>query len=423
MDGETGQLVWFETYSTAYNERVVAAACDQAGNLYVVGRAFRLDFYDLVAQKYLAESGDLAWTRFIASPEMLDDVGWDVAVDGQGRPVVCGMVGTTVADANVVTAALDPATGEEVWRATLPGAVYTLEVVGGWVEVAANDDVILGTRTWSNTTGFDLVLRRYAAEGGDEVWARRWNSGGTVADDPRAMLLDANGDVLMAGVSDGDYLVAKFSGATGAPLWQGSYAGPPDWYDTATCLAERPDGTVVASGFSDGLGTSWDVATVGFAPADGSPLWSVRFDGYGESDEARGLASGPTGDVFVTGYCYSYDTSMDLLVLRYAGEEPTPAPGAAVPAMAGITSVRPNPFNPRVTLSYALPRDGAVRLAVCDLRGLEVAVIAEGPRTAGEHRAIWDGRDRTGRALPSGVYVAVLRTDDGRSTRKLLLAR
>jgi hypothetical protein len=182
-----------------------------------------------------------------------------------------------------------------------------------------------------------------------------------------------------------------------------------------------PDGTVVASGFSDGAGTGWDVATVGFDPADGGQLWAVRFDGHGQSDEARGLAVGPTGDLLLTGYCYSYDTSLDLLVLRYEGGGAVPVPDPVDPALAGLTGAWPNPFNPRVTVSFALRRAGAARLAVCDLRGREVMVLVDGAFPAGAHAATWDGRDRAGRPLPSGVYVAVLRTTEGRSTRKLLL--
>ena len=91
--------------------------------------------------------------------------------------------------------------------------------------------------------------------------------------------------------------------------------------------------------------------------------------------------------------------------------------------MAGLTGAWPNPFNPRVTVSYALPQAGAVRLAVCDVRGREVAVLNEGAMEAGEHTATWHGRDTQGRGLPSGLYLAVLRTGSGVSTQKLVLAK
>ncbi|MBD3219667.1 T9SS type A sorting domain-containing protein [bacterium] len=414
-------MVWSEGYSTLNNEKTVAGACDADGNLYVVGRAFGDGFYDLIVQRYAAETGINEWTQLIASPQYLDDIGWDVAVDSQGRVVVCGLLGTSPSEANVLTAVLDPAFGEEVWRVERPGGVYNIESLAGWVMVADDDDVIMGTRAWSSTTGYDVVLARYAAADGEEIWSRVWNSAGTNADDPRAMRLDPAGDVIVAGVSASDYLVAKFDGTSGDFVWQGGYSGPPDWYDVATCLDLAPDGTIVTSGFSDGTGTGWDVATVGFDPADGSELWAMRFDGYGQSDEARAVAVGPAGDIAVIGYAYSYDHGDDALVVCYRTDAATAAPDLA--RAATLDGAYPNPFNPRVTLRYTVPRDGHASLAVYDARGRHVTSLVDGPVAAGTHTVRWQGTDAGGRALPSGVYLAVLRSGETASTRKLVLAR
>jgi len=422
VDGETGQLVWSNDYSTEYNERLVAAACDQDGNLYVIGRAFGAGFYDIIVQKYREHDGSNAWTRMIGGSAILDDVGWDITVDSQGRPVVAGLIGTSLSGADAVTCVLDPQTGEDIWRVDLPGAVYNTEVQGGWVATTANDDVILGTRTWEAATGFDLVLRRYAASDGDEVWSRRWNSGGATADDPRAMVLDGSGDILMAGVSAGSYLTVKFDGATGEPVWHSLYSGPPNWYDVATCLATAPDGTVVVSGFSDGSGTGWDVATLGLAPDDGSQLWVHRYDGFGQSDEARAIAVCPQGGVVVTGYCYSYTTGNDALVLYFEGDGITAAPGG-LPPLAALTGAWPNPFNPRVNLAFALQAGGAVTLTIHDLRGRLITTLVDGVHPSGDHTAVWDGRDQVGQPAASGVYLAVLQAGGSRTSQKLVLGK
>lgn len=423
MDGETGQLAWSETYSTLNNERLVAMAVDAAGDLFVIGRAFGDGFYDVVVQKYYGDNGVNAWTREFGSAAILDDVGWDLAIDSQGRVVIAGLMGLTPSTAEAMVAVLDPVLGEEVWSQTLPDAVYNIEQRGGWLAIAGNDDPILATRVWESTTGFDVVLHRFAATDGSEVWHRRWNSGGTTADDLRGLAVEpASGDLLVAGVSDGDYLVARFDVADGGPLWHAAYAGPPDWYDVATGVTVAPDGTVVATGFSDGTSTGWDVATVGLDPADGQILWTVRYDGHGQSDEARDVAVGPDGRVYVTGYGYSYETGNDLLLLCYADGDATAAPDRT-PALAAVTGAWPNPFNPRVTVQYALPRAQTARLTVHDLQGRRIAELASGAHAAGEHRAIWTGSDATGRPAPSGVYVAVLRSEQVTSSWKLVLAK
>jgi len=420
VDGETGQLVWSEEYSTEYNERAVAGAVDAEGNLYVIGRAFGTGFYDVIVQKYDGDSGFGQWSQLIASSVMLDDVGWDIDVDSQGRAVVCGLLGTSPADADAMVAVLDPVFGETVWQQNLPGAVNNIEVMAGWVAVADNDDIILGTRTWTSDTGYDVVLTRRAAQDGTEVWSQRWNSGGTGADDPRTMILSDDGDVLVAGVSGGDYLVARFDGLTGAHHWDNRYAGPPDWYDVATCLATAPDGTVVASGYSDGSGTGWDMTTVGFDPTDGSQLWVHRFDGYTLSDEARAMAVGPDGDVAVVGYCYSYDAGNDGVIAYYDAGAATAVEIA--PVASALTRAYPNPFNPSVTVSFRLAEAGTASLDIVDARGRRVAGLVSGHQTAGDHDVQWHGTDGQGRSLPSGVYLAVLRTAQGLSSRKLVLA-
>jgi hypothetical protein len=59
----------------------------------------------------------------------------------------------------------------------------------------------------------------------------------------------------------------------------------------------------------------------------------------------------------------------------------------------------PNPFNPVTTISYSLPEDGHVRLAVFDVTGKLVQLLYDGHQTSGEKSIEWDA----GR-LASGLY-------------------
>jgi hypothetical protein len=94
-----------------------------------------------------------------------------------------------------------------------------------------------------------------------------------------------------------------------------------------------------------------------------------------------------------------------------------------LPAALVITSVAPNPFNPRATVAFAVPEAGPVRLQVFDLRGRLVRTLEDGQLSAGRHTAIWDGSDRSGRQAATGVYF--IRLDDGRRavTTKAVLAK
>jgi hypothetical protein len=84
----------------------------------------------------------------------------------------------------------------------------------------------------------------------------------------------------------------------------------------------------------------------------------------------------------------------------------------------------PNPFNPRTTLAFDLPAaDAQVRLRLFDLQGRLVAQLVEGSLPAGRHQVVWNGLDKTGRAVASGVYVSVLESSQGRASGKLTLVR
>jgi flagellar hook assembly protein FlgD len=99
-----------------------------------------------------------------------------------------------------------------------------------------------------------------------------------------------------------------------------------------------------------------------------------------------------------------------------------PAPVAANGMVLGRPV--PNPFNPSTQLALSLPRDGNVRLAIHDVRGALVRVLADGPLAAGDHRYTWDGRDDRGLQVPSGLYLARAAMADGSvQVQRLTLAK
>ena len=98
-------------------------------------------------------------------------------------------------------------------------------------------------------------------------------------------------------------------------------------------------------------------------------------------------------------------------------------PGAGTPHGSGL-DLRPgvpNPFQSATTLSYSLPTDGHVRLAIHDVGGRAVATLVDGAETAGSHTRIWDGRRDDGRPVAAGVYF--VRLDFGGEVRSLRISR
>jgi glucose/arabinose dehydrogenase len=97
--------------------------------------------------------------------------------------------------------------------------------------------------------------------------------------------------------------------------------------------------------------------------------------------------------------------------------------GEALPPAFSLEPNYPNPFNGETLIRFALPAPAEVELAVYNLAGQRVKVLAAGSRAAGRYALPWDGRDEQGRALASGVYLCRLRGGERIELGKLLLLR
>ncbi len=83
----------------------------------------------------------------------------------------------------------------------------------------------------------------------------------------------------------------------------------------------------------------------------------------------------------------------------------------------------PNPFNPKTTISFSIPRTGHVEMSIFDVAGRKVANLLSESMEAGEHTVTWDGTDVNGARASSGVYFCVLKTAEGQATRKVVMVK
>ncbi len=89
-----------------------------------------------------------------------------------------------------------------------------------------------------------------------------------------------------------------------------------------------------------------------------------------------------------------------------------------VPDQTALFQNYPNPFNPTTVISGQWTADSFVRLAVYDVLGREVAVLANGRFAAGRYSFAFDGAN-----LASGVYIYRLTAGTFTAVRRMLLVR
>ena len=99
-----------------------------------------------------------------------------------------------------------------------------------------------------------------------------------------------------------------------------------------------------------------------------------------------------------------------------------------IPAETELLRNYPNPFNPETWIPYRLAEDADVSLTIYDVNGELVRSIDVGHQSAAvyESRAkaiYWDGRNRFGEQVASGIYFYSLSTGDFSATRKMVILK
>lgn len=112
-------------------------------------------------------------------------------------------------------------------------------------------------------------------------------------------------------------------------------------------------------------------------------------------------------------------------VTEYRAPQPaaTAADEDAPNAAALVLTAHPNPFRPRTTLRFAVPRPGHVRLSIFDVAGRLVRTLVNESRPAGQHSVSWEGRDEAGRSVASGVYLYRMEAGDFVATQRIVRLR
>jgi hypothetical protein len=83
----------------------------------------------------------------------------------------------------------------------------------------------------------------------------------------------------------------------------------------------------------------------------------------------------------------------------------------------------PNPFNPRVRLTWSQPTAGRIVLDLFDARGRRLRRLLDDVRPAGSGHVTWDGSNDAGRPVAAGIYIARLQTDTGSRLCKVTVIR
>ncbi len=162
--------------------------------------------------------------------------------------------------------------------------------------------------------------------------------------------------------------------------------------------------------------------TIAIVSPDGALLREVKLSGRGPSNIAFGGPDGRTCYVMMAN-----NGSIDTFRTDAPGREwqmwqdrknLAVAENSEQPRIFNLSRNFPNPFNASTVIEYSLGRDAEVEIAVYNMAGQKIAVLAKGMKKAGRHSVSWNAGN-----LPSGVYFTTLQAGGALETVKMMLLK
>jgi uncharacterized delta-60 repeat protein len=316
-----GTEVWVARYNGPGNlsDGAAALVVDTDGNVYVTGISVGSDSDDDYATIKYDSDGTEVWVARYNGPGNLSDWADALVVDTNGYVYVTGSVELSVFDDDYTTIKYNP-DGTEAWVARYSGPGNSYD----WAATLAVDtdgNVYVAGSSIGSGSHFDFTTIKYNPDG-IEIWVARHTGPENNFDGAADMVVDTAGNIYVTGNSRRlespypDYATIKYT-SDGTEVWVNRYNGPDDGHDRASSLAIGLDGNIYVTGYSEGLESDQDYATIKYNP-DGTEVWVSRYNGSENGyDDATAMVVDTDGNICVTGYSQGSNSGQDYATIKY----------------------------------------------------------------------------------------------------------
>jgi len=305
------------------NDYAYAAATDSSGNVYVAGDSGEGILTDYATIKYNS-AGTQQWVARYNGPGDDADYAVDIAVDPIGNIYVTGYShGGPATRLDFATIKYDT-NGTEQWVRRHHGGgppPYNFNDYASAMAVdSAGNVYVTGMSISSPTSGWDYATVKYDTNG-TEQWIVRYNGPANSNDYANDIAVDASGNVYVTGYSYGigtgyDTATVKYD-SFGTEQWVARYNGPANNIDNTNDIAVDASGNVYVTGYSYGIGTHRDYITIKY-DTNGTQEWADTYNGPDNSiDVAYDIAVDSAGNAYVTGESVGIGTSYDMATIKY----------------------------------------------------------------------------------------------------------
>lgn len=415
-----GDTLWMRAYGGAsldYGHGV----CETSDGAFVVAGytmsygAGREDVYLLK----LDAGGDTLWARTYGGSGL--DEARAVCFTSDGYILVAGQTESFGSGLSDVYLLKVDSYGDTVWTRTIGGGD------SDWAEDVC--EMADGCYGLSGTTGsFNNARDAYAAKVdplGNVLWQFNYGDFLDAREDygTRAYALADTGMIATGWRTDQIHLdpcqagFLRLDGAGGQQSYR-KYSHPYIEYGCSIC--ETADNGFLICGAAKNASTHKnDLFLVKRVQGTGW-VWDQTVGGDG-SDWGCSVAEIEPGRYIVSGYTESAGSgSFDGWLLSMREPEAAIKGGVRLGSDIILAAPHPNPFGAQAALSFTLPRAMEIELAMYDVTGHRIALLAYGATMPGVHAVTWHGKDDRGAEVSPGIYVARLAAGSTSISRKVV---
>jgi hypothetical protein len=183
---------------------------------------------------------------------------------------------------------------------------------------------------------------------------------------------------------------------------------------------------LIAVNKHDTLDYETTIEIAGFDPDTIARVYTLNGDSlYATNEEDPTAVSLKETNLTVPSTRFSYTfPAHSATAIEFPGWTAGEGNGDGPSGTFGLARSGKNPFDSSTSLQYSLAQWGPVKLGIYNILGQLVKTLVDEEMVEPDrYTVIWDGHDRAGEEVASGIYFAVFKTYGFRATEKLILLR
>lgn len=314
----SGNLLWQTAYNGGADEVDIfyAVALDAANYIYTTGLSQEIGTgWDIVTCKY-SPDGTLMWSKLKNGSSNIEENGIDIAIDQEGNIYTAGYIDQleTAQDYCLIKYDTD---GNELWMATWSGESALSDVIYEIV-IDANGNILVNGRSDGGGENYDDFTTAKYSPDGTLLWINKYHQ--IYGETGFTIDVDDEGNVYAGGwaadgISMGESLIIKYS-PEGEKLWEQRYHNGADGISEAWVIRTYNDVVYMAGVSADFPATNQDFMILKY-DSDGNLIWNIAYDdGSADNEYLTDMDIDNDGNIIVSGTIY-YETTSDILTQKY----------------------------------------------------------------------------------------------------------